>query len=192
MCNNIRESSERKEWQREGREQHLVSFSSTLSSFYLGSRYFKTSVSGMPSENKTIVSSVAICMCVSSCACTGAHSNVQMLSVIYFVDPWLLNLKYYLYPKSWTLCDTLQGCIMQWCSYKCWICWIYSYNSTSRINIDSLFNHNSFCCPPYSHSIEMFLLHMFQCLFYILCSNYTHADTLSYRLPLLPSAPLQI
>lgn len=40
MCNNIRESSERKEWQREGRVQHLVSFSSTLS-FYLGSGYLK-------------------------------------------------------------------------------------------------------------------------------------------------------
>ncbi|KAJ4941542.1 hypothetical protein JOQ06_011421 [Pogonophryne albipinna] len=58
MCNNIRDSSERQEWQREGKEQHLVSFSSTLRSFYLGSWYLKTSVSGMPSENKTIVSSV--------------------------------------------------------------------------------------------------------------------------------------
>lgn len=99
MCNNIRESSERKEWQREGREQHLVSFSSTLSSFYLGSWYLKTSVSGMPSENKTIVSSVSICMSVSSCVCT----RVQMRFLLYNVDPLLLNFKPYILLKSRTL-----------------------------------------------------------------------------------------
>ncbi|KAI4819965.1 hypothetical protein KUCAC02_027965, partial [Chaenocephalus aceratus] len=48
MCNNIRDSSEKQEWQREGKEQHLVSFSSTLRSFYLGSWYLKTSVSVPP------------------------------------------------------------------------------------------------------------------------------------------------